>query len=245
MHNYKAIMVIFFPHSYKQQTRWDKAGKYTEQVTVFFHSITICLFIHFALYNTRGHEKYVWDSSNKSQNAWKRGDPKSDPLPTKLQPGDTVLVQSHTEGPFDPKYLGDYYVVSLKGNQVEVQLSIRGPMEMKHIKHVKYILPTDWYIKQVPDYSAFGRKTTLRMNPDKISELQWQLASTYHTSNVGQLRSQASDIYTHGIDVDTISHAGGNKYKSSCGTTLNTDTIILQSHNYPITYFDIPIGNKI
>ena len=39
---------------------------------------------------------------------------------------------------------------------------------MKHIKHVKYILPADKYIKQIPDYNAFGRKTTLRLNPDKI-----------------------------------------------------------------------------
>ena len=48
------------------------------------------------------------------------------------------------------------------------------------------------------------------MNPDKIPNLQWQLASTYCTTNVGQLGFQTSDISTHGIDVDTISHAGGN-----------------------------------
>ena len=36
--------------------------------------------------------------------------------------------------------MGDYRVVSLKGNQVEVQPAIGGPTEMKHIKHVKYIL---------------------------------------------------------------------------------------------------------
>ena len=65
------------------------------------------------------------------------------PLPSKLQPGDTVLVQNHTSGPFDSKYVGDYRVVSLKGNQVKVQPSIEGPMEKKHIKHVKYILPAD------------------------------------------------------------------------------------------------------
>ena len=75
--------------------------------------------------------------------AQERGDPKDNPLPSKLQPGDAVLVQNHTRGPFDPKYVGDYHVVSLKGNQVEVQPSIGGPMEMKHIKHVKYILPVD------------------------------------------------------------------------------------------------------
>ena len=85
--------------------------------------------------------------------AQEKGDPKDNPLPSKLQPGDTVLVQNHAKGPFDPKYVGDYCVVSLKGNQVEVQPSIGGPTEMKHIKHVKYILPVDRYIKQIPDYS--------------------------------------------------------------------------------------------
>ena len=40
--------------------------------------------------------------------ARERGDPKNNPLPTKLQPIDTVLVQNHTKGPFDPKYVGDY-----------------------------------------------------------------------------------------------------------------------------------------
>ena len=25
---------------------------------------------------------------------------------------------------------------------------------MKHVKHVKYILPTDRYIKQIPEYST-------------------------------------------------------------------------------------------
>ena len=73
--------------------------------------------------------------------AWEQGDPKDNPLPNKLQPGDTLLVQNHTRGPFNPKYIGDYHLGSL--NQVEVQPSIGGPTEMKHIKHVKYILPAD------------------------------------------------------------------------------------------------------
>ena len=95
--------------------------------------------------------------------AREQGDPKDNLLSTKLQPGDTVLVQNHIRGPFNPKYIGDYHVVSLKGNQVEVQPLIGGPTEIKHIKHVKYILPADRYIKQLPDYSTFGRKATLRI----------------------------------------------------------------------------------
>ena len=89
--------------------------------------------------------------------AQERGDPQSGPIPCKLQPGDTVLIQNHTKRPFNPKYVGDYCMVSLKGNQVKVQPSIGGPMEMKHRKHVKYIFPAEQYIKQVPDYSAFGQ----------------------------------------------------------------------------------------
>ena len=81
-----------------------------------------------------------------------------------------------------------------------------GPTEMKHIKHVKYILPMDQYIKQIPGYSTFGRKATLRMNPDQIPDLHWNLASTYHTTNIGQIDSQITYISTHYIDVDTLSH---------------------------------------
>ena len=144
------------------------------------------------------------------------------------------MVQNHTRGPFDPKYVEDYCAVSLKGSQVEVQPSIGGPTEMKHIKHVKYILPADRYIKQIPDYYAFGRKTTLRMNSDKIPDLHWNLASTYHTTNIGQTDPQVTCTSTHYIDANTLSHAEGNRCGNWCGTTLKTDTIILQSNNEPV-----------
>ena len=76
--------------------------------------------------------------------AQERGDPKENPLPSILQPGDTVLVQNYVKGPFDPKYIGDYRVVSLKGNQVEVQPTNGGPTEMKHINMLNmFYLPTD------------------------------------------------------------------------------------------------------
>ena len=52
-------------------------------------------------------------------------------------------------------------MVTLKGNQLEVQPLIGGPTEMKHIKHVKYILPVDRYIKQIPDYSALEERLHL------------------------------------------------------------------------------------
>ena len=162
--------------------------------------------------------------------AQERGDPKDNPLPSKLQSGDTVLVQNHNKGSFDPKYIGDYRVVSLKGNQVEVQPPNGGPTEIKHIKHVKFILPANRYIKQLPDYSVFGRKTRLRMNPDYIPDLHWNLANTYHTTSIGHIDMQNTIVSAHYIDVETLSCARGDRCGDWCGMTLNTDTSTSQSN---------------
>ena len=105
---------------------------------------------------------------------------------------------------------------------------------MKHVKHVNYILPADQYIKQIPDYSFFGRRTTLRINPDKILDLHWSLADTYHTTNIGQIDSNATLISTNYMDVDTLSYAKGDRYKEWCGTALNANVTVLQSNREPI-----------
>ena len=158
--------------------------------------------------------------------AREKRDSEDDPKPVQLQPGDTVLVQNHTKGPFDHKYIGDYHVVSIKGNQIEVRPSIGGPTEMKHMKHVKYVHPVDQYIKHVPDYSTFGRKATLRINPRDIPDVNGQLADKYHTTNIGQTTLQIS---TPSVDVNTISFAGGRKY-NTCGTSLHINTTSIDSN---------------
>ena len=137
-----------------------------------------------------------------------------------------MLVQNHTKGPFDPKYIGDYCVISIKGNQIEVRPSIRGPTEMKHVKHVKYIHPADQYIKHIPDYSTFGRKTMLRINPQHIPDLHWQIADTYHTTNIGQ---STLHVCTPSVDVNILSLAGKQTYNTS-GTNLHVNTTIINSN---------------
>ena len=105
---------------------------------------------------------------------------------------------------------------------------------MKHVKHIKYILPADRYIKQISNYSAFGRKTTLRINPDKILDLHWSLADTYHATNIGLIASNAMLISTNYIDVDTLSYTREDKYREWCRTTLKTNVTVLQSNREPI-----------
>ena len=120
---------------------------------------------------------------------------------------------------FDPKYVGDYRVVSLKGNQIEIQPAVGGPTEMKHLKHFKYILPADKYISKLSDYSRFGRKTTLRINPEQMPHLHWKLADKYNTTGVGQLEN--TNITIHNINVKTIINT-----RDPC---VNTRTYTMQS----------------
>ena len=70
----------------------------------------------------------------------------------------------------------------LKGNQVEVHKSEGGETNWVHITDVKYILPVDNVIKNIPEYHNFGRRTTLRLNPDSIPDLQWNLDTTLNTT---------------------------------------------------------------
>ena len=130
--------------------------------------------------------------------------------------------------------MGDYQVVAIKGNQVEIRPSIGAPIEMKHVKHVKYILLADWYIKQIPYYTVFGRKTTLRLNPDKILDLHWSLADSYHTANIGLVVSSTMSMSSDYVDVSTLSYVRGDKCKEWCGISLKTDVNILQSSMRPI-----------
>ena len=51
-----------------------------------------------------------------------------------------------------------------------------------HITDVKYILPVNNVIANIPSYQNFGQKTTLRLNPDKVPNLHWELSTTLNTT---------------------------------------------------------------
>ena len=117
---------------------------------------------------------------------------------------------------------------------MEIHPTVGGPTGMKHIKHVKYILPAEKYIDQLPDYSGFGRKTTLRINPDQIPDLHWKLANTYHTNNIGQTEIENTSISIHDITEKT--------FGTMCTTSLNTETCTTQSRHKSIICSVIPIS---
>ena len=108
-------------------------------------------------------------------------------LPHHFTEGDTVLIKNHTAGPFDPRYIGDYRIVSFKGNQVKLIPSTGGKSKMEHISNIKYIMPVERYISQLQDYEIFGQQTKLHSNPKNIPDLSWKWADTINTQDIGKV----------------------------------------------------------
>ena len=100
---------------------------------------------------------------------------------TKLKEGDLVLIKDYTAKAFQPCYVGNYRIVSFKGNQVEVHKTKGGNTTWVYLANVKYILPVDSVSAKLPDYQSFGRKTKLRLNPDRVPDLHWNLSTTLNT----------------------------------------------------------------
>ena len=121
------------------------------------------------------------------------------PVPTKLKEGDLVLIKDHTAKVFQPRYVGNYRIVSFKGNQVEVHKTEGGNTTWVHLTDEKYILPVENVIAKLPDCQCFGRKTKLRLNPDRISNLHWNLCTTLNT--MPTLMTQQSLIQTSIVSV--------------------------------------------
>ena len=82
-----------------------------------------------------------------------------------------VTLKVHLRKTLAPRYEGNYCVVSVKGNQVE--LAWEGtvlPTKWYHVSHVKPLLQANEAINQLPAYDTFGRKGKLAIHPDNIPD---------------------------------------------------------------------------
>ena len=105
-------------------------------------------------------------------------------LDPKLKEGDLVLVKDHMAKEFQPRFKGNYRVISQKGNQVDIQPAEGGETVKFHVTDVKKIMSVDQAISQLPDYNKLWRLTKLRLNPKNIPDLDWQLASELNTTPI-------------------------------------------------------------
>ena len=88
----------------------------------------------------------------------------------KLKEGYLVLVKDHTAKAFQPRFKGNFRVVTQKGNQTEVRPAEGGETTKFHVTDIKKEMPADQLMSQLPEYNNLGRLTKLRLNPKGYSQ---------------------------------------------------------------------------
>ena len=71
---------------------------------------------------------------------------------------------------------------------------------MEHTSNIKYIMPAERYISQLPDYELFGHQTRLCLNPRNIPDLSWKWADTINTQD---RQSDSEPYFSYGRFIDT------------------------------------------
>ena len=108
--------------------------------------------------------------------AQKRLEKEATKFPTKVKMEDLIMLKRHDKKTFEPVYEGYYRVIQIRGNQVDVQSTTEN-----QTKTVKVVLPVDRVINEMPDYTKFGRKSKLDLDPTKIPNLNWELSTKLST----------------------------------------------------------------
>ena len=129
------------------------------------------------------------------QLAREKWDKRSDKiLKVPVTSGTRVMIKDHTAGPWDPKYIGDYRVVKSYATQVDLRPVVGGKIRKAHITDIKYVLPADQVISEIPDPSKFGRMATLTMNPNKIPDLNWNWGVMHKVKPTDTLTTNVQEI---------------------------------------------------
>ena len=101
-----------------------------------------------------------------------------------LSIGDAVLMKDHAREQFRPRYK-DYRVTKRLGNaRVEV-CDNHGKLSVTPLEHT---------VQLIPETEGMGCKCTLTVNPDRITDLQWQATDRTLLDNLAEIVGKASEI---------------------------------------------------
>ena len=70
-----------------------------------------------------------------------------------------------------------------------------------HITDVKYILPVNNVVANLPNYHNFGQKPTLQLNLDKIPNLHWELSKTLNMTPTLTTQQSVMSVSINLLDI--------------------------------------------
>ena len=92
-----------------------------------------------------------------------------------------VLLRNHEDKSLEPRFKGYFRVIAIRGNQVHIIPREGGPSRWAHVTDVKYVLPVDAILDQMPLTTHIGRPSKLNIHPSREPDLGWSLATTLNT----------------------------------------------------------------
>ena len=96
------------------------------------------------------------------------------PIKGPILPNQLVTLKVHMRKVLSPRYVGNYRVISVKGNQVELaREGMVQPTKWYHVSHVKPLLKAAEVERRLPAYNTFGRKTKLAIHPDNVPDVKF------------------------------------------------------------------------
>ena len=110
------------------------------------------------LLNSR--ERYIKKHHNKQ------------PSESQLQAGDLVLIKNHTAKSFEPKYKGNYRIVKIHGNNMDIQ-DYRGNISMVHITDMKKTTLMEQVADDNEELGKQGRFSKKCIPRGYIPDLNW------------------------------------------------------------------------
>ena len=90
---------------------------------------------------------------------------KSKVHPPTFTVGDMVLLHNHKAKSFQPRFKGYFRVIAIRSNQIHIMPKEGGTPRWAHVMDVKYALPVDAILDQMPPTSNMGRPSKLNIHP--------------------------------------------------------------------------------
>ena len=110
-----------------------------------------------------------------------------------LSLGDAVLVRDHAREQFRSR-CKDYRITKRLGNaRVEVTDNHR-KLSVRHIPDVKKVTPLEHTVQLIPECTGMGHHCTLTVNPDRITDLQWQAMDRTLPDNLTEIAGKSGEI---------------------------------------------------
>ena len=120
----------------------------------------------------RSSEKHLPTVEKDSRERYIKKHHNQQPSVPQFQAGDLILIKNHTAKSFKPKYKGNYRIVKIHGNNVEIR-DFRGNISMVHVTDVKRTTLMEQVADDYEQLDKQGRFSKKCIPRGYIPDLHW------------------------------------------------------------------------